>query len=72
MRETASQTLLSKDRSITQYRWELQDCAGLRGPAGDLRFDNDMLELDKTGNGTADLTLLSPGAQSIKGANLIL
>ena len=31
-----------------------------------------MLDLDKTGNGTADLTLLSPGAQSIKGANLIL
>ncbi len=72
MRETASQTLLSKDRSITQFRWGRQDCAGLRGPAGDLRFDNDMLELDKTGNGTADLTLLPPEAQSIKGANLIL
>ena len=42
------------------------------GTAGEVRFDNEMLELDKNGNGTADLALLMPGTESIKGANLIL
>ena len=40
--------------------------------AGEVRFDNVVLELDKNGNGTADLALLMPGTASIKGANLIL
>ena len=42
------------------------------GTAGDVRFDNEMLELDKNGDGTADLALLMPGTESIKSANLIL
>ena len=42
------------------------------GTAGEVRFDNEVLELDKNGNGTADLALLMPGTESIKGANLIL
>ena len=42
------------------------------GTAGDVRFDNETLELDKNGDGTADLALLMPGTESIKSANLIL
>ena len=42
------------------------------GTAGDVRFDNERLELDKNGDGTADFALLMPGTQSIKSANLIL
>ena len=42
------------------------------GTAGDVRFENETLELDKNGDGTADLALLIPGTQSIKSANLIL
>jgi len=42
------------------------------GMAGDVRFDNETLELDKNGDGTADLALLMPGTQSIDIENLIL
>ena len=42
------------------------------GTAGEVRFDNETLELDKNGNGKANLALLMPGTESIKGANLIL
>ena len=42
------------------------------GTAGEVRFDNEMLELDTNGNGKADFALLMPGTESIKAANLIL
>ena len=42
------------------------------GTAGDVRFDNETLELDKNGDGTADLALLMPGTESIKSSHLIL
>ena len=42
------------------------------GTAGDVRFSNAMLELDKNGDGTTDFALLMPGTESIKSANLIL
>ena len=42
------------------------------GTAGDVRFENAMLELDKNGDGTTDFALLMPGTESIKSANLIL
>ena len=42
------------------------------GTAGDVRFDNELLEVDKNGNGKADLSLVLPGTESIKSSNLIL
>ena len=42
------------------------------GTAGDVRFDDEMLEVDKNGNGKADLSLVLPGTESIKSSNLIL
>ena len=42
------------------------------GAAGDVRFDNELLEVDKNGNGKADLSLVLPGTESIKSSNLIL
>ena len=47
-----------------------RNCFG--GTAGDVRFENAMLELDKNGDGTTDFALLMPGTESIKSANLIL
>ena len=48
------------------------DSDAFSGTAGEVRFDNEMLELDKNGNGKADFALLMPGTESIKAANLIL
>jgi len=42
------------------------------GTAGDVRFDGEMLEVDRNGNGKADLSLMLPGTESIKSSNLIL
>ena len=42
------------------------------GTAGDVRFSKGTLELDKDGDGTADLALLMPNTDSLKASNLIL
>ena len=42
------------------------------GTAGDVRFDKGSLELDKDGDGNADLALLMPNTKSLKANNLIL
>ena len=42
------------------------------GTAGDVRFNKERLELDKDGDGSADLALLMPGVKSLKPSNLIL
>ena len=42
------------------------------GTAGDVRFSKERLELDKDGDGSADLALLMPGVKSLKPSNLIL
>ena len=42
------------------------------GTAGDVRFNKGTLELDKDGDGTADLALLMPNTDSLKASNLIL
>ena len=42
------------------------------GTAGDVRFKKGTLELDKDGDGKADLALLLPNTDSLKASNLIL
>jgi len=42
------------------------------GTAGDVRFEKGRLELDRDGDGNADLALLMPNTQSLKANNLIL
>ena len=42
------------------------------GTAGDVRFQKGTLELDKDGDGVADLAMLMPGTISLKTTNLIL
>ena len=42
------------------------------GTAGDVRFEKGLLELDRDGDGNADLALLMPNTQSLKANNLIL
>ena len=42
------------------------------GTAGDVRFIKGTLELDKDGDGTADLTLLMPDTNALKTSNLLL
>ena len=42
------------------------------GTPGDVRFKKGTLELDKNGDGTADLALQLPGTNILKAANLIL
>ena len=62
------------DLSAVAKQLQFIGSASFKGTAGDVRFKKGTLELDKDGDGTADLALLMPGTNTkfLTAANLIL